>query len=261
MPTWQAIQSRQHINSGWRPPTDYRHAKEEALAPVTITELSQAIPHYAMAFRELSDGYQLVAILSLQSGVNLYVGADNRWQASFVPACFRSYPFNLLPNKQGTLVVCIDLDSGLFHEQAEPEDKPIFNADGEPTEAVQEVITFMQQRHKQQAITQKAVNKLAENNLIEPWPVQLRADSGEVQNVTGLFRIAESKIKSLGPDALSDLVQHGALALAYAQLFSMPNFSRLGELAKYHAQQAQQSEQPDIDQLFGSDDTLHFDNI
>jgi hypothetical protein len=59
----------------------------------------------------------------------------------------------------------------------------------------------------------------------------------------------------------SGLRQNGALGLAYAQLFSMNQVSRLGELAKLHARQAQQSQEPDVDQLFGSDDTLHFDNI
>jgi hypothetical protein len=260
MPTWQAIQSRQHINSGWRPPTNYRHAKQDALAPLTISELSQALPHYSLAFTQMSGEYQLVAILSLQSGVNLFVDANNRWQAPYIPACYRSYPFNLLPNQKGDLVVCIDSDSGLFHEQAQPDDKPLFNADGQPTETLQKIIDFMQQRHKQQILTQQAVNQLTEHNLIHPWPVQIKRDD-DVQDVKGLFRIDEKSLKALQSDALSNMMQSGGIAIAYAQLFSMNQINQLAERAKYHARQQSKPEEPDIEKLFGNDDILSFDNI
>jgi len=264
MPTWQAIQSRQHLNAGWRPPTDYRHTQQDALAPITISEFSQSLPHYSLAFTQQSGEYQLVAILSLQSGLNLFVDANNnRWQAPYIPACYRSYPFNLLPNQKGDLVVCIDSDSGLFHEQAEADDKPLFNADGQPTETLQKTIDFMQQRHKQQILTQQAVNQLAEHNLIQPWSVQIKTGSGEndVQDVKGLFRIDEKSLKVLKSDALSNMIQSGALAIAYAQLFSMNQINQLAERAKYHARQQSKPEEPDIEKLFGNDDILSFDNI
>lgn len=259
MPTWQAIQSRQHINAGWRPPTDYRHAKEDALAPLVISELGQALPHYPLAFTQKSGEYQLVAMLSLQSGINLYVDTNNRWIAPYIPACFRSYPFNLLPNQKGDLVVCIDSDSGLFHEKAEPDDKPLFTAEGQPTEELQETIDFMQNRHKQQMLTQQAVKQLAEHNLIQPWPVQIKTGE-EVQNVQGLHRIDEKSLKSLNSNALSNMMQNGALAIAYAQLLSMNQISLLVERAKSLAKH-QPQEEPDIDKLFGNDDILNFDNI
>ncbi len=52
-----------------------------------------------------------------------------------------------------------------------------------------------------------------------------------------------------------------ALSLAYVQLFSMNQVSRLGELAKYHPQprQRQKSQKAAMEKLFGDDDVLNFD--
>ncbi|MDZ7759565.1 MAG: SapC family protein [Desulfovermiculus sp.] len=79
----------------------------------------------------------------------------------------------------------------------------------------------------------------------------------------GIYMISEKALNELDKETFADLRNNGALAFAYAQLFSMNQISRLSELAKYHAQQAQKQEssEPDIEQLFGDDDILSFDNI
>ena len=94
--------------------------------------------------------------------------------------------------------------------------------------------------------------------------MQIKQQEGQDPlQIDGLYRVSEKALNSLDAETFSGLRKNGALGLAYAQIFSMHQTSRLGELAKLHAQQQkkQQTPEPDIEQLFGNDDTLNFDNI
>jgi hypothetical protein len=113
---------------------------------------------------------------------------------------------------------------------------------------------------KNRRITQAACAALDKAGVIEKWPLQIKREEGaEPLKIDGLFRISEQALNELDAETFAGLRKNGALGLAYAQLFSMNQTARLGELAQLHARQAQQ--QPDIEQLFGGDDTLRFDNI
>ncbi len=79
--------------------------------------------------------------------------------------------------------------------------------------------------------------RLADAGLIEPWPLSVREGEATKQ-IDGLFRVAESRLNELTDDAFSALRRTGALPVAYAQLFSMGHFEKLGELTEAHAQAA-----------------------
>jgi hypothetical protein len=98
--------------------------------------------------------------------------------------------------------------------------------------------------------------------VIEKWPLKIKQQKGqEPVQVNGLYRISEQALNELDAESFAGLRKNGALALAYSQLFSMNQIDQLVQWAKFHAQQAQAQQEPDIEQLFGNDDTLHFDNI
>jgi hypothetical protein len=176
----------------------------------------------------------------------------------YVPAVLRGYPFALFDNSKGEKVLCI------AEEHIGDSGEPLFDSSGNMSKPVQDVMNFLIQCEKNRKVTQAACQSLDQAGVIEKWSLQVKhTEDQDPVTIDGLYRISEKALNDLDADAFADLRKNGALALAYAQIFSMPNISKLGELAKYHAQQAhkQKSSEPDIEQLFGDGDILSFDNI
>ncbi|MBD1401911.1 SapC family protein [Pelovirga terrestris] len=259
MPTWTAISKTDHQHTGWTRFTNYAHAQHDALAPVLAVELPHLLGSYALAFAHsnttsnATPSYQLVAILSLQAGLNLFLDTNQQWQASYVPSHYRSYPFALQPNQQGEMTLCFDADSGLIHTPAEDQQTPLLDADQAPSKELTPIIDFLQQRHQHTQLTQTLVNQLAEHQLIQPWEIESAGADGEAKPVKGLYHINEAALKNLDPTPLSHLAHSGALGLAYGQLLSQ---ARLHDLTRRFEQNQTGTTSPevDIEALFGEKD-------
>ena len=243
MTTWHALNKTDHRHAGYKKFDSYNHARNDTAAPLLAAELSQALPYYPLAFLPQGTSqeprYQLVTLHSLQPGLNLYVNDQGQWLAPYVPSHYRSHPFKLVPNPQqnNALTLCFDLESGLVHTPAEPEDVPLFTPEGEFSEALSAILDFLQQCERNRHTTQKWVNQLAEQQLIVPWPIPTQSLQGEAEThtVQGLYQIDEQTLKQLPPQTASDLLRSGALGLAYAQLWSQSRMQKLQQVASAHA--------------------------
>lgn len=151
-----------------------------------------------------------------------------------MPAHFRGHPFVLARTQGGQQVLCVDVGSGLIGAEGEA----FFNADGSPSEALGGVVNFLTQLANNRTVSERICAVLAEHQLIQPWAIRLQVQGGE-QALRGLFRIDETRLNALSPEALKALQLAGALPLAYLQLLSMQHLAWLGQLSKAHAQQAQ----------------------
>lgn len=263
MPRYILIQKNQHQHAGWKAISDMSHAKELPLVPLLAEEVNHALAVMAIAFSptpHTESGFELVGIQSLQPGQNLYLHTDGRWLGGYKPAYYRKYPFALLPDEEKKdLHLCIDADSGLFHEQAEEGDQPLLNEDGTPTEDLAKILTFLNQCHQNQQLTQTLITALKEAGLIHPWSLEVKDPEGNSAPVNGLFHIDQKALQELAPDVLSDLNKSGALALAYGQRMSELKLKNLQQLGTIRAQseqqlQAQQKAQNEnLDHLFGEE--------
>ena len=265
MPSWHAITKTDHLHAGHKKYDTYNHAKADTVAPLLSAELSQALAYYPIAFvqnpsTDDTHSYQLVTLHSLQPGLNLYVNSNGQWLAPYVPSHYRSYPFKLIPNqaKDNELTLCYDKDAELLHENALADDVPIFSPDGELSQDMQNLMSFLQQCETNRQLTQNLVNQLAEAQLIQPWLIQTKAseEAEQPQTVQGLFKIDEDALKTRAPETLSQLAQSGALGLAYAQLYSQARLKDFQARYQHHAQQQPnaQTAELDLDKFFGEDD-------
>ncbi|MBB1485310.1 SapC family protein [Oceanospirillum sediminis] len=276
MPRYIPIQRNLHQSSGWKAQQEFSFATEMALVPLLVEELSNALPHIAIAFSEnkqTRSGYEMVGIQSLQPGKNLLIHPDGRWMGGYIPAFYRSYPFSLL-QEEGTdnLHLCIDTDSTLFHEVIEDGDTPLLTEDGSPSEKVKEIINFLQHCHANRNLTQKLLQELKEAELITPWNIEIKQPTadGEAENVpvTGLFTINKKALEELAPATLSALNKSGALPLAYCQIMSEPRLKNLSAFYRLHEKVAKQKAQhaqiqiTNLDHIFGEsedeDDVFKF---
>jgi hypothetical protein len=252
MAQWQAVSKTRHRNAGWLSYTDHRFAAEDVTCPLLVAELPHAVACFPIAFTLAGESYQLVALQSLQPGVNLYVNSQGQWLAPYVPAWYRSHPLRLLQSQEGEHVLCVDEDSPLFRAKMEGEQR-FFNDQGEVTPALQQVIDFLQQCRNNQTVTQTLVNALADAGLIQPWALELDTGKEQPTPVAGIFHINEAALQNLPGERLAPLAQSGALAIAYAQLLSAPRLADFSKRYQHRAQdQARQvSDEINLDALFG----------
>ncbi|WP_163649505.1 SapC family protein [Modicisalibacter sp. 'Wilcox'] len=259
MPEWVALSRTQHAAHHYLPRQGYAFAAEQPVASILLAELNKLLPHYALGFIKQEARYQPVALLGLNGRDNLYVHPDGRWLGGYVPAGLRGYPFTLANAEDRQQVLCIDRAHLLEDETA---GEPLFGDDGQLAERVQQTLTFLQQCERNRQVTQAAARLLGDSGLIEPWPLKVERGDGQAPlEVQGLYRISETALNALEAEAFAALRGHGALPLAYAQLFSMGQLNQLTERAGFHQQlQARQAPREPVESLFGGDDDeLTFD--
>lgn len=265
MHSWVALSRTEHAQHHWQPRRDFEFAAAQQIVPVMLAELTKLLPHYALGFiKDENEAYQAVALVGLGGERNLYTTAESKWLCSYVPAALRAYPFALLKdadqNKDNAqTILCID-ESFITRNEACPR---LFKDDGELEDRVAEVLKFTTQCKQNRQLTKLASGALATAGVIEPWPVSIeRGASEEPLKVNGVHRINELALNELDCDGLADLRSTGALALAYAQLFSTAQLEQLTQRAEYHQKTAKRSAPPaSLSGLFSSEDSgsLNFD--
>lgn len=263
MPNFQVISRERHAALHWKRYSNYAFAAADSVVPLVAAELPKAVMSLPIAFIEQGENYVPAAVLGLQPGNNVFVAPDWRWVGQYIPAAFRSYPFRLAPTPDGQQVLCLDEDSGLIIDG--PAGEAIFADDGQPAQAILDVLAFLTQIEQNRVATAAACAALQKHGLIRPWTITLKTETGE-QQIAGLFQIDEAALNQLPADALLEVRQAGALPLAYCQLLSMQHLPLVGQLieaqAKASAQElalAQLAPNGDLDlEFFNKGGTINF---
>ena len=258
MPEWTVISKQQHAKARYQPRQAFTHAASQIITPVLLTELPRLVTQHILAFIPNEEHFQVIALLGVEQGCNLYVNHDGRWLGDYVPANVRGYPFTLAPDNKGQRVLCIDADQ---LTDAPDAGQALFDEKGKPTEAISKMLDFLNQCDADRLRTQAAVDALQKTGVIQPWALEVSRGEGETPlKIKGLYRIDEKTLNTLEAATYAKL-QGAPMALAYAHLFSVHQLNQLTERAKYHARQQQKPEVADLEELFGDNDILSFDNI
>jgi hypothetical protein len=239
-----AVSHQQFGSKTWISTSSYSFAAKFNIVPVVAGELSRLVPVLPLGFVMQGKSFQLAALTSLQPGANLFVARDGRWLGSYIPAALRGYPFRLVKPQEGQeSILCFNESSGLLAEAGKGE--AFFDETGAPSPAVMRMLDFLSEIERNEIATQAAVDALQAAGLIEPWPLSMQNGEKAV-DVTGLFRIDESSLNVLDAELLKSLRDMGALALAYAQLFSI---NQLSALQMLQAAQANMQTQPAVNAM------------
>lgn len=259
MPTYVPLSKSAHRHAGLLP-VGHAHALTQAVVPVVAEELPQVVPSMAVAFVAEGDGsYELVALQSLQPGVNVYVHTNGRWIGGYRPAWYRAHPFRLLQDSQThQQVVCVDEQAEGFTSHAAGDAERLFDEQGELTQIARRTIAFLENLYKATEVTRSVVAQLAEAGVIVPWQLKLAAANGaDPVGVQGLYHIDESALRTLPAPILAELAASGALSVAYAQLLSehrLQGLRRLYDLRQEAEKQNEAAKEADLEDLFGDDD-------
>lgn len=217
-----------HKNVSIKAGMSYVFAKEVNSVPVTAIEFAQAAGEYPIVFAGTDEALVPVVVLGGQQTENLFVGEDGSWQAKYIPAFVRRYPFVFSSDKAGkTFFLHIDESFDGFNRDGRGE--RLFDNEGQQTRYLQEVVGFLQQYQAHFQRTRQYCERLKSLGLLQPMQAQFNLNSGENRSLTGFMTVNRDKLKSIPSEELQVMFSNDELECTYQHLFSLRHFANMLE--------------------------------
>jgi len=201
------------------PARPFGFAAEANLIPALLEEFGAAAPHMPIAFLPNADRPAAVFVTGLKPGRNLFVDADGRWTAGYVPAYVRRYPFIMGDVPAGDPILCID--SG-YEGFGTAEGELLLEADGKPGALLGKALALAENYRQSAPRSEAFCAALQKLGLFRTVTLDARPPGGESTVVHGLMVVDEQAFNALDAEALRDL---------HAQRFLRPIFEHLVSLA------------------------------
>jgi hypothetical protein len=192
---------------------------------VAGVEFGEACKEYAVVFTRSGNGKVVpVVMLGLRSRENLFVDAQDRWDARYVPAFVRRYPFVLAELPGQSLGVCIDeAYAGLNDTDGEP----LFDGEGKDTPFLRNALDFLTQYQREYLRTEAFCQRLEQAGLLTEMNARADLVDGRSFTVGQVLVVDEQKLMAL-PDATAlQFFRAGELHLISMHLMSLSNMQRL----------------------------------
>jgi hypothetical protein len=187
-------------------------------------EFANAALEYAIVFGGPGDMVMPAAVLGLRPDENLYVAKEGGWQAKYIPAFVRRYPFVFSSADEGRMfTLCIDEAYPGINQNGRGE--RLFGDEGKPTLYLNNVLKFLQQYQLEFQRTQGFCKRLRDLNLLEPMQARMNLGSGERMALQGFSVVDRARLKTLPANVLAELVLSDELESIYTHLVSMRNFA------------------------------------
>jgi hypothetical protein len=193
------------------------------LAPV---EFFEACKEYPIIFSTSPEGAVVpIALLGFRAGENLMVDSEGNWDARYIPAYVRRYPFILSETGPDNLTVCVDQAfDGLYTKR---DGEPIFTREGAYSDYMKQTMEFLRNFHIQFKNSAPFGEKLKELDLLKPMDALVELNDGQKFALNGFLVVDEQKLQALSDEDLASLFRPGYLALIYSHLLSLSTMSGL----------------------------------
>jgi hypothetical protein len=168
-----------------------------------------------------------MAVLGFKEHENLHVEGST-WRTSYVPACFRAWPFGVVTNADGTRHAVLDESCPGLDEQ---QGTPLYDDQGEPSTYTRESVNFAEKVYSEIRLTRMACARLMELQVLQLWRFSVEDIAGGPIDAR-FFSTDESKVQALSDAQVLELHRTGLLKLVHAQHLSV---RRLWDMARWHA--------------------------
>ncbi|MBD3648046.1 MAG: SapC family protein [Pseudomonadales bacterium] len=214
-----ALNKVQHKDLKIKPmENDFRFAKDTNSVILAGVEFTEAAKEYPIVFAKAGQTVVPVALLGLRNQENLFVKEEGQWDARYIPAFVRRYPFVLAETgEQGQRMVCIDES---FPGLNEDEGQALFEG-GEPTQLLKQAMEFLEEYQRQYMRTERFVQRLQDNDLLMSLNAKVDLVDGQQYGLTGLLAVDEKKLLQLPDDKALEFYRSGELAWVYCHLMSL----------------------------------------
>ncbi len=224
------VTAERHRDVAVNPRRDYGFARGAGIVPLTTAELAAAAGEYAVVFVGEGDEVGLAAILGVRDGDNLFVDDDGRWDAGYIPAFVRRYPFVFAQqNDPERLTLCVDEASDLLNREGRGE--RLFDSAGERTSYLGNVLDFMQRYQVALQRSRAFAKRVQALDLLRRVQAQIRMGDGGTLQVGGFRTVDRERLKALPAETVAELFASDGLEALYLHLASLRQLQRLGERA------------------------------
>ncbi|RYH07326.1 SapC family protein [Tropicimonas sp. IMCC6043] len=215
---------RDHGDLSVRTGGTYGFARKVNSVPLTAVEFSAAAAAYPIVFAGDDTAVMPAVILGARANENLFVDADGRWTGSYIPAFVRRYPFVFSAADEGKQLI-LHIDETFEGCNRDGHGERLFDAGGERTQYLQNLLRFLQEYQGQFARTQAYCKRLKNLDLLQPMQAQFRIAGGEERSVSGFFVVDREKLKAIETDALRQMFDTDELECTYLHLHSLRHFN------------------------------------
>lgn len=227
-----AVNRDQHRGTKIGPVPDFSFAAKTNSVALTGVEFIEACKEYPIVFAKVGERKVPVALVGLRDNENLYVNADGKWDARYIPAFVRRYPFVLAESAGDQFVVCVDEASTAFNAD---EGQPLFDQEGANTPFLDGALNFLNAYQAQMKRTEEFVKQLDALGLFTEMSAKTELADGRKFLFNGLYVIDEQKLLALKEKKTAELLKSGEAGWIYAHLISLSNMSRLVDRIATHA--------------------------
>ncbi len=209
---------------------DWRMARETNAVALTVSE-------FAAAAREVPIGFVVagvddtgrqrlsaVALLGLQDKQNLFVTADGRWDAQWLPGYLRRFPFAYVRTDTERYSLAVDQAWAGFNDA---DGELLLTDTSEPTDYLQAVMRFLDRYEQDLATTQQLCDKLVELNLLRGAEINGELANGQKIQAGGFFMVDHAKLSALPDATVLEMHRNGMLGLIHAHLLSIGQIENL----------------------------------
>lgn len=212
----------------------YQQMRDTNSVYITATEFIAASREYPIVFAKDDASGQIfpVVLLGIEKDKNLFVDDQGQWQADYIPAYVRRWPFIVATqdkedeiNDDTVLTVCIDESYAGFNSTNEGE--PLFDEKGQQSEILEKAIEFLKDYQVHVKLTKLFCDNLHELELLEPMQANVEMASGTKHALSGFMGVSRDKLKDLNADKMYDMFKTDQLELVHAHLASLNNMNTL----------------------------------
>ncbi|MBF0161410.1 MAG: SapC family protein [Magnetococcales bacterium] len=205
----------------------FSFARQTNSVVVTGMEFVHLAKEYPIVFAQVGERIVPLVLLGLRTHENLFVDEAGRWNARYIPAFVRRYPFVLADAGEGNWTVHIDEGFAGFNTRT---GLSLFDEAGVQTPMLERAIRFLKEYQEQSQRTELFVNRLQKLALLSGLTAQIERTDGEKIVMGGLLAVEEKKLLALDPEDSMALLRAGELGWIYAHLLSLANLGRLSEM-------------------------------
>ncbi len=205
---------------------NFSFARDTIAVLLAGVEFAEASREYPIVFIRGEDQVMRPSVLlGVRNGENLLVDEQGKWDAAYIPAIVRRYPFVLAEGDvPGQLIVCIDEVCPALNNDC---GESLVDAKGRLEPRMNEIMQFMQNVQQEFARTELLVKQLDELGLFVLQGAHFDTPGGESFQIKDFYVIDEARFAQIAQASLPELFLSGALALAYLHMASLGNMRRL----------------------------------
>lgn len=199
---------------------NFGFARDLNAVPLVIEEFGVAAREYPIVFSEAEGIFAPAALVGLRDYENLFVDDDGRWNADYLPAFVRRYPFVFAHDaKAQTYTLCIDEASELCNEDGRG--KSLFDEAGKASPYLQKMANLLTKWQRAMQESQAFCARLHDLQLLHRSEIKFKLE-GDKQAVTGGFlAVDRDRLRELPAEAIVEMHQNGDLEMIYAHLVSL----------------------------------------